>query len=376
MSGGGTGGHIRPLLSLAHELKKQSNCQLVYVGHRGEKFSNSLPKDIFDQSYNISAGKLRRYPLTPATLLLNVRDAFRVVAGLIQSLRIINRVKPDVVFSKGGFVAVPVVLAARIRRISVVTHDSDSVPGLANRIAGRDAKVHATGMPVEFYKYKSGKMEYTGVPIDDSYYRPVNKSEIRKHLKARNLPDRGFILLVLGGSLGAVSINKNLPAIAPGLLASYPDLQIVHIAGRSYAAETEASYKVSLSQAALKRVKVLSFSEELYYLMAAAGLVVTRAGASTMAELAALQKPCVIVPSPYLAAGHQLKNADWFMENEAAVVIDNDAEAGQWLSTIHDLISDKLKLQELSENIGKLAKPDAAANLARIIILTARSGES
>src|SRR3569833_1912001 len=152
LTGGGSGGHITPLLSLAHELKHQApSCQIVYIGFKGDHFDSlKLPSSDFDFMAFIQAGKFRRYHgesfishiFDIKTLALNVRDFFRVILSTGRSLRILRKTRPDVVFSKGGFVAVPVGIAAHLLRIPIVTHDSDSVPGLANRIVGRWAMLH------------------------------------------------------------------------------------------------------------------------------------------------------------------------------------------------------------------------------------------
>ena len=146
MTGGGSGGHITPLLSLAREIKdQQPGCQIVYVGHKGDDFDSLKARAAnFDFLAFINAGKFRRYHseglaglFSLKTLGLNIRDFLRLPGSIIQSYRLIRRFKPDVMFSKGGFVAVPVGVAARLRRVPIITHDSDTVPGLANRIVGR-----------------------------------------------------------------------------------------------------------------------------------------------------------------------------------------------------------------------------------------------
>ena len=174
-----------PLLSLARALKKTSKgCRVVFIGLKGETLAGDL-KDryrVFDEVFSVPSGKFRRYHgesllshlVDFRTLLLNARDFFRVLAGIGYARKILKRTKPDVVLSKGGFVAVPVGLAAATLRIPVVTHDSDTVPGLANRIVGRFAKAYATGMPEKYYQYPVQRTHYVGIPIDERI-KPVTK---------------------------------------------------------------------------------------------------------------------------------------------------------------------------------------------------------
>lgn len=372
MSGGGTGGHVHPLLSLARELRRSAQGpELIYVGSRNEKFFNKKDASLFSKTYKINAGKWRRWPLSPKTLLLNIRDIFLVTGGFVQSLKIIWSEKPDVFFSKGGFVAVPAGLAALVFRVPIVTHDSDSVPGLANRLIGRWAIYNATGMPTGLYPYDKSKMVYTGIPIDDRFLSDgVGNNKKLQQLDSSNVE---FRLLVLGGSLGAEAINQILPEIAKELFEQYPNLSITHIAGSKHEAKTKASYRSALPKDLLNRVNVVGFSQNLVDLLSVADLVLSRAGATTMAELAVAKKAAILVPSPYLAANHQIKNAAWLADRGAVVIINNSDSAGQWLRIISRLISDKHELRQLSQKLGSLAKPNAGAELAKLVLKAAGS---
>src|SRR5579862_561435 len=184
LTGGGSGGHITPLLSLARELKKQApDCQVLYIGHKGDNFDTLKHSGHdFDFMAFIKAGKFRRYHgnrarglLDPKTLILNIRDFFRLPASIAAAYKILRKFKPDAVFSKGGFVSLPVGIAARLLKIPIITHDSDSTPGLANRIIGRWAKIHATGMPPEYYSYPKSKTVFVGIPIDQTIKRVTPK---------------------------------------------------------------------------------------------------------------------------------------------------------------------------------------------------------
>ena len=299
---------------------------------------------------------------------MNVRDGFRLAAGFLQANRIFGQIKPDVLFSKGGFVVVPSILAARLRTIPIVTHDSDTVTGLANRLAGKRVAAHATGMPVELHKYPPGRTHFVGVPIDEHHHTRATSEELSRYAKANKLPNDRFILLVAGGSLGADALNKNLPLIANRLFDALPNLFIVHIAGSKFEESTRLAYKAALGLESRDRLKVLGFSDQFYQLVSLADLVITRAGATAIAEMAACGKASIVVPSPFLAAGHQLENAKWLRSHEAAELLDNDASPDEWLKTIVSLAADANRRKQLADNIGRLAKKNAASDLAKLIV--------
>jgi UDP-N-acetylglucosamine--N-acetylmuramyl-(pentapeptide) pyrophosphoryl-undecaprenol N-acetylglucosamine transferase len=174
VTGAGSGGHITPVLAVAHELKKQQeDIRIVYIGQKGDSLADVPAADQnIDEVFLIQAGKLRRYHgegwrqlLDLPTMWKNIRDAGRVVVGLFQSFNLLRKIRPEVIFIKGGFVGVPVGLAAAVLRIPYITHDSDALPGLANRIIAPWAKKHAVGLPKEVYSYPPDKTITVGVPL-------------------------------------------------------------------------------------------------------------------------------------------------------------------------------------------------------------------
>src|SRR5579862_256081 len=289
LTGGGSGGHITPLLSLAQELKKQSPaCQIIYIGHKGDRF-DSLKEfsTVFDFRAFINGGKFRRYHgesfvshlLDVKTLLFNIRDFFRVLGSIGAALKILNKVKPDVIFSKGGFVVVPVGIAARLKRIPIVTHDSDTVPGLANRIVGRWATYNATGMPEEFYPYPLSKLRYVGIPGNIS---AEDKSSIPKVKASLDLANKSRVLLVAGGGHGSQTLNNLVLQTSVKLLAENNDLIIVHFAGASNEDQVRSMYKSLLEGESLRRVKVFGYSSRLIDFIRVADLIISRAGATSL----------------------------------------------------------------------------------------------
>jgi UDP-N-acetylglucosamine--N-acetylmuramyl-(pentapeptide) pyrophosphoryl-undecaprenol N-acetylglucosamine transferase len=377
LTGGGSGGHITPLLSLARALKaKDPACNIVYIGHKGDRFDRQEERyHDFDFIGFVNGGKFRRYHgesilsqlLDFKTVALNIRDLFRFIGSIGKSWRILARVKPDVVFSKGGFVAVPVGIVAKVHKIPIVTHDSDTVPGLANKIIGRWAKVRATGMPTEFYNYPKGRVVYTGIPVDE-HIKPADKTLQQKYKKAIGVNAADQLLLVAGGSLGARDINNKVLKIAAELLADQPRLHIVHITGMQNKEEVKSQYGVLLKGVKNQKITVLGFTPEFYKYVEAADLIVSRAGASTIAEFAAAHKPCILIPSPFLTGGHQIKNAESLQQIGAAEIIDNDAPAEMLLGEIIKLLSSPKKRASLSKKLGATAKAEAAKNLAEILL--------
>lgn len=384
MTGGGSGGHITPLLSLAHELKSlDSDCQITYIGHKGDRFDSlKVSAKDFDFVSFIDGGKFRRYHgeslfkhlIDLKTLALNFRDFFKVIASVWRAFRILRRVKPDVVFSKGGFVVVPVGIAAHLLRIPIITHDSDTVPGLANRIVGRWAVVNATGMPAKYYNYPKDRVAYVGVPVAGS--RKLGDKELVELRRQLRLPNDAQVLLISGGGNGSKRLNDLTVSIAPKLLESDPKLYIVHICGQSHEDDVQDLYKNLLVESAYRRIRVIGFTSEFDKYVAVADLIFGRAGATSLAEFALLGKACIIMPSPFLAGGHQLKNAEELSTKDAAVVIDEDTSGDELLVIVSELINNQNRREQLAGNISRLARPDAAKDLASIVLDVAKKGKS
>ena len=380
MTGGGSGGHITPILSVAHELKMlQPDAQIIYIGQRGDKLGDVPAEDKnIDKVYTVRAGKFRRYHgesfvkqlLDVKTIGLNIRDAFRTIAGIWQSHRLLKQLQPDVIFVKGGFVGVPVGLAAAWLRIPYVTHDSDALPGLANRIIGRWAAKHAVALPKEVYNYPADKTEVVGVPVSFRFRIPT-KLELQQYRKQLGFEDFEKIMLVTGGGLGAKSLNDAVIACAAELLQRYSGLVLVHIAGRDHEVAVRQHYKHELVLKDQKRVVVKGFVTNLYQYSAIADVVVTRAGASAIAEFAAQAKPCVVVPYSVLAGGHQLKNAVVLQERKAVRMVNDTVLADDHkalMPALVDLLDDSDRARALGQKLHKMAKPDASKHLAMVLL--------
>lgn len=328
-----------------------------------------------DRTYYIFAGKLRRYHnealwrqlLAIPTQLRNARDLLYLLIGTVQAWRILGALHPAAIFVKGGFVTVPVAWAAARRHIPYGTHDSDTVPGLANRLIAKRASWHATGMPEQFYNYPSVSMVHTGIPISQHFQRLSNE-QIRKAKQALGLKAELPVIMVIGGGLGARELNRLSAQALAQLLSVRPEVQIIHLTGKDHLKDVQHAYEqLVLAQ---HNITLVDFTPDVYRYSAAADVIITRAGATAMAEFAAQAKACIIVPSPYLSGGHQSKNAAYFASQQAAEVFNEDQPPETLRDLLTVLLQDKNRRTKLSEQLYSLAKPQAAQQIASLLLQT------
>lgn len=335
--------------------------QLHYIGQ-----GSDLEHEILGDSvkyYRVSAGKFRRYQdesrlqklFDIKTNLLNFRDCFRVVHGLAQAWRILAKIRPQAVFIKGGYVGLPVGLAARMRRIPIIIHESDARPGLTNRVLGKHAHIIATGFPVKNYAAWRGKpVVFTGNPVRSSMLG-TKRSDARKLLR---LTARAKVVLIMGGSSGSTAINEAVAANLSELCAQY---DVIHITGKAK----------STKNTEIKRYHQYEFvTSELSAMLAASDCVVTRAGMNTVTEVAAYKKPLVVVPAPQLS--DQTLNASALVDAKAAVLINQQDLSSQLPSILEQVLSSKSTQKELSRNVATFYRAKASVELANIIIQSAR----
>lgn len=374
--GGGSGGHITPIVAVIKEIKREHPraditvwCDRKFIKQARGLLGKAVPTSV------IPAGKLRRYANLPwwyrwfslyhivHTHIPNLVDLFHIGAGFVTSYCKLRRLQPDVVFCKGGYVCLPVGLAAHLLHIPLVLHDSDTVPGLTNRVLARYARAIGTGAPVENYpSYPKLHTKYIGIPLRPEI-KPVNAAAQRE-LKAKLGfdPERPLVVS-MGGGLGAKEINVAMALNARQLIKQGADVAMLIGKGRKVT--------LDLSDAERRHVRVLEFTEQIADYMKAADVVVTRAGATTMAELAAIRVATVIIPSPYLAGDHQTKNAKVYEQAGATVVLaQHDVEQQPKLlgKTLAELIRDQGLRQQLAKALGGYAKPHALQDMARLIL--------
>ncbi len=378
VSGGGTAGHITPILAVANALHSlDKSIEILYVGTAGG-MEAKIAEAAGLKFTSISAGKFRRYVgrswwgtvSDVSTLFLNIRDAFRVVRGIWQSYGIIRQFRPNVVFVKGGYVGMPVGLAARLLRVPYVIHESDIDPGLTNRTLAKHAEAIATGFPVEKYKtLPKDKLVYTGSPIRQEVVK-AHALEGRQHF---DLDQKLPVILVIGGSQGAMRINDVVVDSLPELTRKY---QIIHLTGDRDIERVRFEVK-RLGLEHPEHYHPYSFLlKELASAMAVADLVISRAGANTIAELAVLGKPTILIPHPNLSGGHQITNATTLARTGAVKVLPEDRLTYRSLTALVDqILGSPEEAAYLSKAIGEFAVPDAADRLAKVIMEHARLDE-
>lgn len=375
--GGGSGGHVTPVLAVLHELKRlDPEAEALFVCDK--KFVRQARLLMEPAGINVKtvlSGKLRRYHgvawwkqlLDLPTTFMNLRDGFLVAIGAIQSLWLLKTWKPDVVFAKGGFVSLPVGWAAHMLKIPLVIHDSDAHPGLTNRVLSRWASQIATGAPLENYTYPKDRTHYVGIPIDRDF-RPFTASEIKRARTDLGFPDIDRPLVVVtGGGLGARRINAAMTEIAPGLIDA--GLSILHISGAG-----EFSRVEKLAPDSVHYRLVPFVSEGMAQTLGAADVVVARAGATTLLELAALQQAVIVVPNAQLTGGHQVKNAAVYSNVGAAEIVDEMrfvAHPNELKQLIIDIATDKKRQKQLGGALSAFAKPDAALDVAQLVVSAA-----
>lgn len=383
VTGAGSGGHITPLLAVTAELKRQApKAHLIYIGQTGDSLGDIAAADPnVEATYVVRAGKFRRYHgegwqqfLNPVTFFKNARDSVYVLTGIMQSLVLLRRLRPDAILIKGGFVGVPVGLAAATLGMPYLTHDSDAVPGLANRVIGRWAALHAVALPREIYHYTAAKTVTTGIPLQKDYV-PVTQALKKSYRQEIGVPTDATLLFVSGGGLGSQRINLAMADIVPHLLQDIPKLYVVQSVGRAHEAAINKQYDDQLTAALRTRIMVHGYLSESYRYSGAADLIVARAGATTLAEFAVQGKACIVIPAPFLTGGQQLKNAEILASKQAVVILpetDLLADPNRLATQIIALIQDEQRLKSLADNLSQFAEPKAAEHLAKLLLELAR----
>lgn len=317
LTGGGTAGHVTPNIALLPELKK-AGYEVTYIGSESG-IEKRLIADFDIPYYGVATGKLRRY-LDPK----NLTDPFRILKGYNQSRKLLKEIKPDVVFSKGGFVSVPIVRAAHSLKIPCVIHESDITPGLANKLCIPVSDCVCCNFPETMEYIPNDKGVVTGTPI---------RSELREGNRQRGLQLCGFndskpVLMVIGGSQGAGSINKIVRTTLPKLLN---DFQVVHLCGK------DKVDNLLLTTPGYKQFEYLK--EELKDIFTIADIVVSRAGANSICELLALKKPNLLIPLPTSQSrGDQILNAASFeSQGFSKVLLEEDMDEKSFTEAVLEL---------------------------------------
>ena len=358
--GGGTGGHFYPLIAVAEEYASQAKPpKLLYFG------PNPYDKDLLEQHkihfVRCPAGKLRRY-FSPKNFL----DALTTLYGIVIAIGKLYYHYPDVIFSKGGYTAIPILCAAWFLRIPVVIHESDSTPGRANRFASSFARYIAVSYPSTADQFPSEKTALTGIPIRRSVLTPHPSAFAELSIPDDSTP----LLYITGGSLGSERINNAILQLLPELL---PYVRIFHQTGDAH----EHTIKHSVHELLVHQPELL----ERYYvagsvpgptvasLLDAADLIITRAGSTTLHEIALHQKPSIVIPIPEEVSHDQRTNAFAYARRGAAVVIEEHNLTNTLLKTeIFSILQDADRYQRMKQGTQEFAKPNAAHTIAQILL--------
>ena len=372
--GGGSGGHVTPVVAVLKEIRKHHpRAQLRFWCDFSFYTQARATVNVFDATMpvqRIVAGKFRRYHhltvrqqlLWPSLVLKNIRDGFLVLAGFIQSLFKLIIWRPDVVFTKGGFVCLPVGFAAHLLRIPLVIHDSDAHPGLTNRILSRWATSIGTGAPLEFYHYDKARAHYVGIPVDESIH-PLNAREQKQAKAEWGIDPERPLLVVTGGGLGAQRINDVISTTLKQLLEF---TSVVLVSGTAQYEELKGELPENSDQFQLH-----SFVTGMPRLLGAADVVITRAGATTLLELAALKKPSILIPNAKLTGGHQLKNADVYAAKKAVIVLNEEhieAAPHRLVEVVQQLLDHPKETNAMAARFYTFSRPNAARDMADLIL--------
>ncbi|MBS1989040.1 MAG: undecaprenyldiphospho-muramoylpentapeptide beta-N-acetylglucosaminyltransferase [Cyanobacteria bacterium SZAS LIN-3] len=361
LTGGGTGGHIYPALSVAEHLKGRPDVEaILYIGAIGHP-EEKLARENGLEFVGIKVSGLPR-KLSPKLFTW----PFEMFAAIMRARAILQAFKPTAVLGTGGYASAPPLAAANMLKIPTAVHEPDAHPGLVNRLLGRKAKLISLGMQGAAGRMstKFGQIAFNGNPVRGSFLTPMQRDAaaaimgLRSDLKT---------VLVTGGSQGAKALNEAVVAALPQLLELEPHIQIVHQCGDKNLNDVKERLAPGLEGS--PRYHLRAYFDDLSIAYAVADLAVTRAGAMTVAELAVTGTPAVFVPYPFAAQDHQTHNARYMESQKAATVIMQEDLTGQTIyNQISSLVSDDARLNEMRKRMREIGKPDAARTLAEQVL--------
>lgn len=345
MTGGGTAGHVTPNLALV-PLLKEKGYEIFYIGSY-----NGIEKKLVENAgityYGISSGKLRRYHDWK-----NFTDPFRVIKGFSEANQLLKHIQPDVVFSKGGFVSVPVVMAAARQHIPAIIHESDMTPGLANKLAIPFASKVCCNFPETMQYLPDGKAVHTGSPIRKELFSGNRKAGLAFTGFSADKP----VILIMGGSIGSRFINNAVWSSLDTLLETY---QIVHLVGKGNINND------LVGRAGYQQYEFIS--EQLNDIFAMTDLMISRAGANSISEILALKIPNILIPlSAAASRGDQILNAESYKKQGFSTVLQEEELTGELLvSSVEDVYS---RREEIKEKMASSKLLDANSTILDLIL--------
>ena len=360
---GGTAGHINPAVALARLFQERNpGCRILFVGADGGMETRLVPKEGYDIR-TVTITNFQR-SLTPAAVGHNLKTLFNMGRSRKQADAILGDFKPDLVVGTGGYASYPVVNAAAKRKIPTAVHESNAVPGLTTKALSKVVDVVMVGFEESRSHYDDpGKVVVTGTPVRTDFFRYTRK-EARAEL---GLTDDRPLVLSVWGSLGAEVMNRQMAECIALECRDGAPFHHIHGAGRDYRAVLDALQGSGLANH--PEVDVREYIYDMPLVMAAADLVLCRAGASTIAEIAAIAKPAVLVPSPNVVADHQTKNARVLANAGGAVLLPEGESSGEKLyALMTGLLSDAPRREAMSRALRDMAVPDAAEQIYQTLV--------
>ncbi|SNS03119.1 UDP-N-acetylglucosamine-N-acetylmuramylpentapeptide N-acetylglucosamine transferase [Belliella buryatensis] len=354
ISGGGTGGHIYPAIAIANAWKaKYPDSDFLFVGAEGKMEMQKVP----EAGYRIEGLKVAG--LQRSLSLSNLSFPFKLLRSLSRAKQLLKDFQPNVVVGVGGYASGPLLFVAQNKGIPTLIQEQNSYAGLTNKLLSKRAKKICVAYPNMEQFFPADRLIYTGNPVRKDIMELDGKKE--QALAYFGLNDDRKTLLVLGGSLGARTINQAI--LAEMAAFEHGDYQVLWQCGKFYFAEMTAQVAAS----GLKHIQVREFIREMDLAYATADLVVSRAGALSVSELSLVGKPVVFIPSPNVAEDHQTKNAMAYVSQDAAILLKDADAIGNLKATVDSITNDEQKANDLAQNIKKLAKPDAATAIVEAI---------
>jgi UDP-N-acetylglucosamine--N-acetylmuramyl-(pentapeptide) pyrophosphoryl-undecaprenol N-acetylglucosamine transferase len=368
VSGGGTGGHIYPALAIATQLREEYQAEILFLGSDDGLETEIVPEAGFRLA-TVKAGKLRRY-----VSWQTITGVMRVPMGMIQAINIVGRFRPQVVFTSGGYVAVPTGLAARLNRVPLLMHQQDVLPNLSNKLVAPLATRISVAFTDSLAYFPVHKTLQLGNPIRQAML-DVRQMLPQKARMTLGFEDQEPLLLVTGGSQGARHLNQIVGEALPDLLAH---CQVLQISGKELYNETRElsnSVLAHLEETLRRRYRLVAYlKEEMPLALQAADLVLCRSGASTLSELAVLGKPSILVPlAPAIGSSPQEANAEMFGRKAAAEVIkDSDLKPQVLVERVKFILSSATRLEAMAEASRSFAKPQATQEITAELVKIAR----
>ena len=352
LSGGGTGGHIYPAIAIANELKLRfPDAEFLFVGAKDKMEMQKVPQASYEIKGLWIAGLQRKLTLQ------NLMFPFKLMSSLWVSRKIIKAFKPNVVIGTGGFASGPLLQMANMLKIPTLIQEQNSYPGITNKLLSKKANIICVAYENLERFFPKDKIVLTGNPVrQDLLEIDSKRNEALKHF---NLDPNKKTLLVLGGSLGARRLNQLIEKEIYNLVSK--DIQIIWQCGKLYYQD----YKHFSDE---KLIQVVAFIDRMDLVYAAADFIISRAGASSVSELCLVGKPVIFIPSPNVAEDHQTKNARAIVDKKGAIIIKESELDSSFEPIFSNLISNENLQKELSENIKKLAKPNATKDIVEEIV--------